>query len=128
VTASHATIRLRYGADMDRETALRRLYAAFNARDIDTTLAGMTADVDWPNGWEGGYVKGHDEVRAYWTRQWEEVDSTAEPLAFSTRPDGRVEVRVHLVGRSPQGETLFDHEGSHVYTFQGDLVKHMSIE
>jgi hypothetical protein len=27
-------------------------------RDIDAALAGMTEDVDWPNGWEGGYVKG----------------------------------------------------------------------
>ena len=113
---------------MDREIALRRLYAAFNARDIDTTLAGMTADVDWPNGWEGGYVKGHDEVRAYWTRQWAEVDSSAEPLAITTRPDGRVEVRVRLLGRTPQGEVLFDREASHVYTFRGDLVAHMSIE
>ena len=88
----------------------------------------MTADVDWPNGWEGGYVKGHDEVRAYWTRQWAEVDSSAEPLAITTRPDGRVEVRVHLVGRSPGGDTLFDHEASHVYTFEGDLVAHMAID
>jgi hypothetical protein len=107
---------------MDRETALRRLYAAFNARDIDTTLAGMTPDVDWANGWEGGYLKGHDEVRAYWTRQWAEVDSRAEPLAITTRPDGRVEVRAHLVGRG------FEHEATHVYTFRDDLVAHMAIE
>jgi hypothetical protein len=113
---------------MNREPTLRRLYAAFNARDIDTTLAGMAPDVDWPNGWEGGYVKGHDEVRAYWTRQWAEIDSTAEPLAFETLPDGRVAVRVHLVGRSPQGEVVFDREASHVYTFRGELVTHMAIE
>ncbi len=45
------------------ESRLRELYAAVNARDIDTALAGMTMDVDWPNGWEGGYVKGHEEIR-----------------------------------------------------------------
>jgi hypothetical protein len=36
------------------EQRLRKLYAAFNARDIDTALAGMSDDVDWPNGGEGG--------------------------------------------------------------------------
>jgi hypothetical protein len=36
---------------------LRATYAAFNARDIDAVLAQMTADVDWPNAWEGGHVE-----------------------------------------------------------------------
>jgi hypothetical protein len=43
----------------------------------------------------------------------------------TARPDGRVEVRVHLVGR---GEAPFDREARHVYTFRGDLVAHMAIE
>ena len=34
-------------ASMDRESRLRELHAAFNGRDIDTALAGMTKDVDW---------------------------------------------------------------------------------
>jgi hypothetical protein len=33
-------------ASMERESRLRELYAAFNARDIDSALAGMTKDVD----------------------------------------------------------------------------------
>ena len=48
-----------------RETQLRLLYEAFNARDIDTCLAAMTPDVDWANGWEGGRVVGRDAVRDY---------------------------------------------------------------
>jgi hypothetical protein len=42
---------------------LRATYVAFNARDIDAVLAQMTADVDWPNAWEGGRVQGRDAVR-----------------------------------------------------------------
>ena len=53
---------------------LRDAYAAFNRRDIAGVLASMSADVDWPNGMEGGHVRGHDEVRAYWTRQWAVLD------------------------------------------------------
>jgi hypothetical protein len=46
---------------------LTRAYAAFNARNIDAVLAAMHPDVDWPNGWEGGRVRGHPQVRDYWT-------------------------------------------------------------
>jgi nuclear transport factor 2 (NTF2) superfamily protein len=115
-------------ASMERESRLRELYAAFNARDIDTALAGMTRDVDWPNGWEGGYVKGHEEIRAYWTRQWEAVDSRVEPVAFTERPNGDVEVRVHQVGRDAAGTLLFDQQVLHVYAYRGDLVERMTIE
>ena len=53
---------------MTIEDLLTKSYAAFNARDIETALALMHADVDWPNGMEGGRVIGHDEVRQYGTR------------------------------------------------------------
>ena len=49
---------------------LEKAYAAFNARDIDSALDVMHADVDWPNGMETGNVHDHDGVREYWTRQW----------------------------------------------------------
>ena len=38
----------------DLEDLLGRMYAAFNARHIDA----VHPDVDWPNGWEGGLVRG----------------------------------------------------------------------
>lgn len=36
---------------------LRAVYAAFNRREIETVLALMSDDVDWPNGWEGGRLR-----------------------------------------------------------------------
>ena len=44
-------------------------YAAFNARDIDAALALMTPDVAWPKAFKGGFVRGFEEIRAYWTEQ-----------------------------------------------------------
>jgi ketosteroid isomerase-like protein len=52
-----------------REQLLRRAYAAFNSRDIDGVLASMRPDVEWPNGMEGGYVFGHDQVRASFEKE-----------------------------------------------------------
>ena len=57
-----------------------KAYAAFNVRDIDAVLAVMHADVDWPNGMEGGRVHGHHGVRDYWTRQWGMIDPHVEPM------------------------------------------------
>ena len=77
----------------DVRELLRRAYAAFNARDIEAVLSMMHPDVEWPNGMKGGYVYGHDGVRAYWTRQWDLIDPVVEPQAFSTEPDGRILVK-----------------------------------
>ena len=55
------------------------LYRAFNEREIDAVLDVMHPDVDWPNAWEGGRVHGREAVRAYWTRQFEEISGQVEP-------------------------------------------------
>lgn len=36
----------------DAERLLRRAYDAFNTRDIESALALMHADVDWPTRWK----------------------------------------------------------------------------
>jgi hypothetical protein len=113
---------------MERDELLRATYAAFNARDIDGVLRQMTADVDWPNGWEGGRVHGHAGVRDYWTRQWSAIDPLVEPLTFTTRPDGSVAVEVNQVARDLDGTLLSEGRVVHVYGFRGDLIGRMDIE
>jgi hypothetical protein len=101
----------------DREALLREMYATFNARDADALLATMAPDVDWPNGWEGGRVVGHQAVRDYWTRQWAEIDPTVEPTAFAPGDDGRVAVTVRQTVRSLAGDVLSEGDVMHTYTF-----------
>ena len=113
---------------MNYQPLLRQLYLDFNARHIDAVLAHMHTDVAWPNGWEGGYVSGHDEVRAYWLRQWQEIDPMVEPLSFETRPDGQIAIRVHQVIKALTGQVLGDEELNHVYTFEDGKVRTMVIE
>jgi len=114
-----------------REQLLRRMYAAFNARDVDAVLAAMAPDVDWPNGWEGGRVIGRTAVRDYWTRQWAEVDSRVEPVGFAERADGTVAVDVAQTATSvATGEQVWDGPVVHVYAFdpESGLVARMDIE
>ena len=88
----------------------------------------MTADVDWPNGWEGGRVHGRDQVRPYWHRQWAELDSQVEPITINTRPDGRVTVEVRRHARNLIDEPLRDNRVRHVYELRAGLVARMDIE
>jgi hypothetical protein len=113
---------------MDDEQHLRTIYAAFNARDIDTVLAALAEDVDWPNAWEGGRVHGRAAVRDYWTRQWAEIDGHVEPVGFASRPGGLVAVDVDQTVRSLDGELLGEGRVIHVYELRDGLVVRMDVE
>jgi ketosteroid isomerase-like protein len=102
----------------DVRELLRRAYAAFNARDIEAVLSMKHPDVQWLNGMEGGYVYGHDGVRAYWTRQWRLIDPFVEPQAFSSEPDGRVLVEVHQRMLDKDGGTLLEGRVQHIYSIR----------
>lgn len=110
------------------EALLHRAYAAFNARDIGAALATMQPQVQWSKAWEGGYISGHAEIRAYWTRQWNEINPRVEPVGFAERPDGRLEVTVQQNVQDLQGSVLFDGLVKHVYTFEAGLIRTMDIE
>jgi ketosteroid isomerase-like protein len=111
----------------DLEALLRRTYAAFNARDIDAVIAVLHPDVDWPNAWEGGRVRGHAAVRSYWARQFEAIDGRVEPRGFSLAPDGRVVTDVHQVVRDRTGAIIADRMVQHVYRLRDGLIDHMEV-
>jgi hypothetical protein len=116
------------GMTADREILLHSLYDAFNARDIDTVVAAMSPDVDWPVGWEGGRVVGHDAVRRSWERQWAKIRATVQPTTISERSDGTVEVGVHQVVRDRTGTIVAVADVPHVYAFVGNLVDRMDVQ
>ncbi len=106
---------------------LRAAYAAFNARDIDAALAIMTPDVAWPRAFKGGFVRGPEEVRAYWTEQWSEIDGNVEPVAFHLEDSGQILVEVHQVVRDLAGALLADEQVGHRFTIEQGLIKAMEV-
>jgi hypothetical protein len=106
---------------------LRTAYSAFNARDTDAALATMTSDVTLPNGMEGGYVRGHQAVRAYWTRQWSVIHPHDEPISFHREDSGRILVDVHQVVRDLAGTVLSDRHIGHRCTIEHDLIQTVEI-
>lgn len=109
------------------EQLLRRAYEAFNARDIDGALATMHASVDWPNGMEGGRLHGHREVREYWRRQFDLIDSCVEPQHTEQRPDGQVVVTVRQVVRDHAGYVISEDTVEHRYVISEGLIERMDI-
>lgn len=106
---------------------LQKAYTAFNARDIDAVLKLMHTNVNWPNGWEGGYVHGHDGVRDYWQRQWAAINPQVEPVSFEETYDGRICVNVHQVVKDLDDIVLVEGMVQHIYTIENCLVQTMEI-
>ncbi|MEH1989355.1 nuclear transport factor 2 family protein [Nostoc sp.] len=106
---------------------LRAAYAAFNARDIDAALALMTLDVAWPKAFKGGFVRGSEEVRAYWTEQWSEINPHVEPVSFYSEEAGRILVDVHQVVRDKAYAVLADEHVGHRFTLEHGLIQAMEV-
>lgn len=114
---------------MDHERFLTRLYEAFNRRDIESAIAGLHPDVQWPNGWEGGWLRGREAVRAYWLRQWQEIDPTVAPVDFSRPETNVVRITVHQVVCDLAGAITVDAHVIHTYHLDDEgLVLRMDIE
>jgi hypothetical protein len=111
----------------DNKTLIKRVYAAFNKRDINGVFAFMSEQVNWPKASESGRAIGKDEIRAYWTRQWTQFDPHVEPTEVIDRSDGKTEVRVHQVVRNLGGDVLADVEVWHTYTISNGLIDRMDI-
>src|SRR5262249_1667049 len=106
---------------------LERTYDAFNARNIEEVLRVLHADVDWPNGMEGGYLHGRDAVREYWTRQWRMIDPHLEPPRFTVDERDRVIVLIPQIVRDLTGRIVTEQMVQHVYQFDDGLIRRMEI-
>lgn len=107
---------------------IQKAYQAFNDRDIDTILQMMHPDIKWSRAWEGDYAQGYDEVRAYWQRQWKEINPKVTPVGFNVKSNRTLEVEVDQIVKDLEGNIVFDGKVKHIYTIQDGLLKQMDIE
>ena len=110
------------------QTLIAQAYTAFNQRNVDGALALMSENVSWPKASEGGRVVGKEEIRAYWTRQWQEFDPHVEPIEVIDREEGKTDVKVHQLVKSLGGDVLSDSEVWHVYTIANGLIERMDLK
>ena len=113
--------------EQSRNKLITEAYAAFNRRDIDSVLALMASDVNWPNGMEGGRLVGHDLVRAYWIRQWGVLSPRVDPVGLEEDRTGSRGGTRPSSGSRPIGQCSCGPFRSAVYSFKGDLIDRMDI-
>jgi hypothetical protein len=111
----------------DTKTLIAKAYSAFNNREIDSALALMSENVSWPKASEGGRVVGKEEIRSYWTRQWQEFDPRVAPVEIIDQGGGITNVKVHQIVKSLGGDVLSDSEVWHVYTITNGLIERMDL-
>ncbi|MHC5760961.1 nuclear transport factor 2-like protein [Nostoc sp.] len=87
----------------------------------------MTPDVAWPKAFKGGFVRGTEEVRAYWTEQWSEINPHVEPVSFYSEESGRILVDVHQVVRDKAYAVLADEHVGHRFTLEHGLIQAMEV-
>lgn len=109
------------------KVVLDAAYAAFNARDIDATLALMDPAVVWPLPGGGGSVEGHTGLRSHWIQQWQSVDVCIEPTDFLARQDGSMVVSGREIVRDSRGLVVSESRTRHVYSFRDGLISSMRI-
>lgn len=114
---------------MSAVTAARfqKLYSNFNRRNIDAVISEMTDNVVWANGMEGGFVHGHEGVRAYWTRQFAVVSPNVTPIEIHEE-NGVIRIRVRQTVHDLAGKMLVDQEVAHRFTLKGDKISKFDIE
>jgi limonene-1,2-epoxide hydrolase len=115
------------GSAAERRAMLEALYSALNARDIEVALDHLAPGVDWPNEETGSRVHGRDAVRAYWQKQWKEIDPTVEPMRINITGDGKAHVFVDQLVRALDGEILQNRQVEHVFEFDGPFISRMTV-
>ena len=83
----------------------------------------------WLGRWRSKAVLcgGPEEVRAYWTEQWSEIDPHVEPVDFTLEDIGQFLVEVHQVVRDLGGFVLADERVGHRFTIEQGLIKAMEV-
>ena len=73
-------------------------------------------------------LRGREAVAAYWGRQFEQISSQVEPIAFSREEDGAVAVDVHqVVHDANSGELVSDSRVVHRWRLEQGLVVRMDV-
>ena len=108
------------------DATLRHLYELHGKRDVEAALTMFTDDVEWPDVAGGRVLHGKDAVRAYWTKQFAEIDPHVEPSAIEVDGDTAV-VTVAQTVRDLDGTLLHEGTVTHTYTFRDDLVRRMVV-
>lgn len=104
---------------------IRRMYDAYNTRDLPCLAAFMSEAVDWPDG--EARLHGLAAVEDYWSRLWARVHVRDEVVGIAEVGPARTAVRITQMVRDLAGEVVSTGAFEHTYTFRDGLVSRKDL-
>lgn len=110
------------------QTLLTRLFDAYNLDDWAAFSTLVTPDIDWPNQTGDGRLIGHDALKSNWQENRRSIRVEWVPVAFTTLPDGRVQVDINQsVYNAATGQLWSDTLVRHAYALRDGLVAQVDV-
>ena len=104
---------------------IRRMYDAYNDRDLEALTAFVCEDVDWPDGDER--LHGRAAIRSYWSRQWARIRTRDKVAGVTELAPDRAAVRIRQVVRDLDGAIVSTGMFERAYQFKDGLVERMDL-
>ena len=112
-------------APVTNENLIEQAYAAYNRQDTGALLALVGNDVHWPDGQR--HLRGKQELRTYWTRQWAETRTRDEVLEIAAPMANRLTVRVRQIVCTLAGAVISTGTFEHNYLIEDGLIMRLDI-
>mgnify|MGYP000297668190 CR=1 FL=1 len=114
-------------ADAHVEPLLTSLYEAIERQDVDAVLALFHPDARIPDSLEQAALVGHDQIRAYYQRQFAAIRVGSSLLATNLLPDGRVEAFLHVLVHGSTGGFWWEGRVTATYRIEDGLITEMVV-
>jgi hypothetical protein len=106
---------------------VQHVYNSFNLRNADAALEVIHPDAEWANAMEGGLLTGHEEINAYWHRQWSYIDWHVKFGDITVEDSGNVVVNTNQIIRDLSGNIVSIRDVQHVFRIEDGLITEMRI-
>lgn len=115
-------------ADASAEALLIGLYDAIDRQDVDAVVALFGPDARIPDSLEGVALAGHDQIRAYYLRQFAAIHVSCSLLSTRLLPDDRVEAFLHVQVRGSKGGSWGEGRIQATYRIDAGKITEMLVD
>ena len=115
-------------ADASVEALLSGLYDAIGRQDIDAVMALFEPDARIPDSLESDTLVGHDQIRAYYLRQFATIQVSSALLSTRLMPDDRVAASLHVQVHGSEGGTWGEGRVEATYRIHAGKIREMVVD
>ncbi|ALL13064.1 nuclear transport factor 2 family protein [Caulobacter henricii] len=106
---------------------LSALHRAIEDHDIEAVVALFHPEARIPESLDQGLLVGHEQIRAYFLRQFVEIQVSTRLLWVHPLPDDRADAIVHVTVHDPRGDLQWEGQVSASYRLDQGLIAEMTF-